>query len=92
MEKGSQGVDILRLDRSLQRELSGEFSHKLLVAVRLRAAQAVIEVQNEGHDSQAGSKLHQGAQQSHRICAAAYGDTNALARTNQTMLAYVKVE
>jgi hypothetical protein len=49
-------------------------------------------VQNEGHDSQAGSKLHQGAQQSHRICAAAYGDTNALARTNQTMLAYVKVE
>jgi hypothetical protein len=49
-------------------------------------------MEHKRHDSQAGSKLDEGAQQCHGISASADGHANALAGTDQTMLAHVKFE
>jgi hypothetical protein len=90
-ERGKRG-DILGLDGGLKRKLRSQIAYETLVSIRFRPAQAVVEMEHKRHYSQAGSKLDEGAQQCHGISASADGHANALAGTDQTMLAHVKFE
>jgi hypothetical protein len=92
MKEGGKGGHILGLDGRFKRKLRSQLAHETLVRIRLRPAQAVIEMEHKRHYSQAGSKLDEGAQQCHGISASADGHANAFAGTDQTMLAYVKFE
>jgi hypothetical protein len=52
----------------------------------------VVEVEDEEHHSEAGSQFSEGSQQSHGIGAAADGHADALAWTDQAMLAQMMFE
>jgi len=92
MKERGKRSDIFRLDGGLKRKLRRQIADETLVRIGLCPAQPVIEMEDERHDSQAGSKLDEGAQQRHGISASADGHANAFAWTYQTMLAHVKFE
>ena len=62
------------------------------VGIRVWAAKIVVEVEDEEHDAEAGSKFGEGSQQSYGIRAAADGHADALARTDEAMLAQIVFE
>jgi hypothetical protein len=92
MKERGKCRDIFGLDGRFQPKLRGNLAYKALVRVRLGPAQPVIEMEDTRHDPETWSKLNQCAQQRHRISAPADGHANALAGTDQAMLAQVGFE
>ena len=87
MQRGGQRRNVLALDRRLDSELARKPGDKLGVAVGVGSAQPVVQMENEGNDSELGRQLCHRTQQRDRIRPAADSDADALARAEEAMQA-----
>jgi len=92
MMAGGEGGDILGGEGGVEGERGGERGDEMGVGIRVRAAQCVVEMEDDGYDAELGSERGEGAQQGHGVSAAADGDSDALARSDEAMLAQVALE
>src|SRR5579864_904129 len=81
--------DISALANELQFMSGRQLAHELLIRVRFRASQSVIEMNDRKHDPDFSTQLQKNPQQRDRICAARNGNAHALSRPQQIMLANV---
>ncbi len=91
MKQSGEGCDILGFDGGLDRQLRSQLANKTGVAVGIRAAKIVVEMEDEEHYAEAGGEFGKGSQQSYGISAAADGKADALAGTNEAMFAQVAI-
>ena len=92
MEKSGEGRDILSFNCTVEAELSRKITREAGVGVGVSSAQAVIEVENEKHDAEAGREFGKGAQECDGIGSATDGHTDSLAGMDESMLAHVVFE
>ena len=85
-ERGERG-DIIGFNGGVERELRGEFGNEASIGVGVGSAKTVVEVEDMEHYAEARGKFGEGSQQSYGVGAAADGHTDALAGTDETMLA-----
>ena len=90
-ERG-EGSDIVGFDGAVERKPRCEFGDKVRVGIGVWAAEMVIEMKDEGHDAETGGKFGESSQEGYGIRAAADGHADALARTDETMLAQMLFE
>ena len=87
-----QLCDILGCEFGVEREAGGERGDEGGVGIRLRAAQSVVEMEDDGHDSQRRGESGKSPHKSDGISAAADGHADALAGTDEAMLAQIAFE
>ncbi len=87
-----QLCDIFGCEGGVEREAGGERGDEGGVGIRFRAAQGVIEMEDDGHDSQRRGESGKRPQESDGIRTAADGHADALAGTDQAMLAQIAFE
>ncbi len=92
MQTGGELRDILGCDGGVEREPGGEPGDEVGIGLRIRTAQSVVEMEDDGHDAQCRGELGQSPQQSHGISAATYGYADALAGSDEAMLAQVALQ
>jgi hypothetical protein len=87
MEPRRERSNILGFDGGIQRQLRRELTNESGVGFRVLAAKIVVEVEDEEHYAEAGSKFSKSSQQSYGVSAAADGEADSLAGMNEAMLA-----
>jgi hypothetical protein len=92
MAQGGEGGYILRRNGRLKRKSRGEFAHKALVGLGIRAAKMVVEVEHKEHHAKAGGKFGKASQQSYGVRASADGHADAFAGADEVVVAQVELE
>ncbi len=82
-----QRCDILGCDGAVELEAGSERGDEGGVGIRVRAAQSVVEMEDDGYNSQRRGESGKRPQESDGIRAAADGHADALASTDEAMLA-----
>src|SRR5579864_596784 len=81
--------DIPALANEWQFMSGRQLAHELLIQLRFRASQFVVEVNDRNNNPELSTQLQQNPQQCYGICAAGYGNPHAVSGPQQIMLANV---
>lgn len=92
MKQRGERADIFALDGRFEPQPGGQRGDEVRIRLRFRAAQAVIEVKDEEHQSETGGQFGQGSQQGYGVGSATDSHTDALARADETMPAQITFE
>jgi hypothetical protein len=89
---GGQGRDVGRFEDGLDRKLGGKRGDEVRIGVGVRAAKAVVEMQDAENEAQLGSQCGEGAQQRDRVGSTADGETDPLPGAKKPAAAKVALE